>query len=105
MRILSLLDGITMVSSRARAPLRRRVKRSAMGSVIDISCAPVSGRSLVGGRAGTTSVELPAGLDHARNLAPEGAKPEADPAHLELAQEGPRPAAEATAVVVADLEL
>src|SRR6185503_1601685 len=48
---------------------------------------------------------LPARLDHARNLARQGQLPEADPAHLELADVGAGPAAQAAPGVGAHREL
>src|SRR5262249_25134065 len=56
-------------------------------------------------RSSWSCAPLPARLDNPRNLASQGAVPEADAAHLELAQEGPAPAAEAAAVVQPHLEL
>src|SRR5262245_43856814 len=70
-RTLSLEDGMSTFSCSARLALRMRVSRSAMGSLL--------------------MVASPARLHHARDLALEGQLPEAEAAHLELAQVTPRP--------------
>src|SRR3954454_18011041 len=62
---LSLDAGISTVSWAAWIPLRIRVKKSAMGSVIDIP--------------------LPAALRHPRDVAVVGELAQADPADAELA--------------------
>src|SRR5437870_11075560 len=87
-RTLSLEEGMSTFSCSARLALRMRVRRSAMGSLIDM-----------------TPRLLPARLDHARHLALEGELPEADPAELELPEEAARPPAQLAAAVDARLEL
>src|SRR5499427_8260922 len=87
MRSLSLEDGMSTFSCSARLALRMRVRRSAIGSLIDMS-----GSS-------------PAGLDHARHLALEGKLAEAEAAELELSDEAARTPAQLAAVVDAGLEL
>src|SRR5512132_4374294 len=87
-RTLSLEDGMSTFSCSARLALRMRVRRSAMGSLIDM--APRL---------------LPARLDHARHLALEGELPEAEPAELELPEEAARSSAQLAAAVHARLEL
>src|SRR5215470_12816125 len=87
MRSLSLEDGMSTFSCSARLALRMRVRRSAIGSLIDMS-----GSS-------------PAGLDHARHLALEGELAEAEAAELELSDEAARAPAQLAAVVDACLEL
>src|ERR1700720_2509306 len=76
MRSLSFDDGMSTFSCSARLALRMRVRKSAIGSLIDMATRP-----------------LPARLDHARHLALEGELPEADPAELELPEEAARPPA------------
>src|ERR1700733_147397 len=49
-------------------------------------------------------LSLPAGFDHARNLARQSKLAETDPAQLELADEAARPAATETAVAQTDLD-
>src|SRR5215470_16176934 len=88
MRCLILLAGSSSSSSPARCALRMRVKRSATGSVMLMS-----------------RLRSPARLDHAGDLAPQGAASETDAAHLELVEEGARPAAQLAAMVGAHLEL
>src|SRR5690606_13861208 len=51
---------------------------------------------------GPRTPPLPGGLGHTRDLAAERPHPEADPAHLELPEEGTRPPAERAAVVLPD---
>src|SRR5690242_13130840 len=77
--------GTSTRSLRAWLPLRMRVKRSAIGSVIDI--------------ASPTRLDETGDLPLARQIA------QAEPAHAELAVERPRPAAQRTAVVLPDAEL
>src|SRR3954471_8080953 len=72
-------DGISTVSWAAWMPLRIRVRKSAMGSVIDM--------------------RLPARLRHAGDVAVVGKLAQADPAEAELAIDGARPAALAAARV------
>src|ERR1041384_5181640 len=86
----SLEDGTSTFASLARTPLRIRVSISGMGSVMFI---------------GSLLPRSPAGLDHARDVALERQLAEADAAHLEFPQEGPRAAALAAAVVAAHGEL
>src|SRR5258708_26056134 len=93
--------GRSSSASPARCALRMRVRRSATGSVIPIlqllrQPYPWARWLVVG---------LPRRLDHSRDLALEGAIAEADAAHLELLQEGARPAAEAAPVICPHLEL
>src|SRR4051794_37770775 len=81
----SLLAGISTVSCDAWMALRTRVRKSATGSVIDM--------------------RLPAALRHARDVAVVRELAQADPAQAELAEDGPRAAAAATARVLAGLVL
>src|ERR1700722_15402829 len=81
---LRWLAGTSVRSCRARPALRIRVSMSAMGSVIMAS---------------------PAGLDHARELAPEREHPEADPAKLEVTVVGARATANLATVPVPGGEL
>src|SRR5215217_5698169 len=74
-------DGISTVSWAAMIPLRMRVRKSAMGSVM-----------LMPGR-------LPARLGHAGDEALVGHLPQADPAQAELAVDGAGTAALAAARV------
>src|ERR1700750_1046477 len=74
---LSLLEGITTVSWAAWIPLRMRVRKSAMGSVIDM--------------------RSPARLRHAGDVAVVRELAQADPAQAELAVHGTRAAAAAAA--------
>src|SRR5262245_22763909 len=87
MRTLSLEAGMSTFSCSARLALRMRVRRSAMGSLIDMS-----GSS-------------PARLDHPGHLALEGELPEAEAAELELSDEAARTPAQLAAVVHARLVL
>src|SRR6266446_2629924 len=87
-RTLSLEDGMSTFSCSARLALRMRVRRSAMGSLIDMEPRP-----------------LPARLDHTRHLALEGELPEADPAELELPQVTARSTAQPAARIGPRLEL
>src|SRR4051794_33975231 len=82
---LSLDDGTSTVSCAAVMPLRMRVRKSAMGSVIDI--------------------RSPARLRHARDHPVVGQLPQADPAQAELAVDGTRAAAAAAPGVFAGLVL
>src|SRR3954454_2102012 len=76
---LSLLDGISTSSLAAMMPLRIRVRKSAMGSVIDI--------------------RSPTALGHAGDVALVRELAQADPAQAELAVDGARaPAAPAARV-------
>src|SRR5436190_16356313 len=83
--ILNLEAGISTVSWSADKPLRMRVRRSAIGSVIDM--------------------RLPARLRQAGDVALVRELPQADPAEAELAEVRPRAPAALAAVVVACLEL
>src|SRR5687767_10788012 len=74
---------MSTVSFAAWMPLRMRVRKSAIGSVMG----------------------LPAGLGHPRDEALVGELPEADPAEAELAVDGTGPAALAAAGVLAGLVL
>src|SRR5215211_5399232 len=76
---LSFEDGISTVSCAAMIPLRIRVRKSAMGSVIDMV--------------------LPARLRHAGDVAVVGHLAQADPAEAELAVDGAGPATTAAARV------
>src|SRR4051795_10189304 len=76
---LSLDEGISTVSWEAMIPLRIRVRKSAMGSVIDMPS--------------------PARLRHAGDVAVVGELAQADPADAELAIDGAGPAALAAARV------
>src|SRR4051812_10265567 len=82
---LSFDDGTSTVSCAAVIPLRMRVSRSAMGSVIDIGS--------------------PARLGHAGDVAVVRELAQADPAEAELAEHRARPAAAAAAGVLAGLVL
>src|SRR5689334_16959912 len=84
--ILSLDEGTSTVSWAAVMPLRMRVRKSAMGSVIDMRRSPTRLR-----HAGDHPV--------VRELA------QADPAQAELPVHGARPAAATAARVLAGLEL
>src|SRR3954467_1240593 len=76
---LSLDDGISTVSCAAMIPLRIRVRKSAMGSVIDMA--------------------LPARLRPAGDVAVVGHLPQADATEAELAVDGAGPATTAAARV------
>src|SRR5215213_5518008 len=77
---LRLLDGMITVSCAAWIPLRMRVRKSAMGSVIDM--------------------RSPARLRHAGDVAVVRELAQADPAQAELAVDGARaPAATAAGVL------
>src|SRR5262245_9662596 len=78
--------GISARGCRARTAFRMRVSMSAIGSVMVSSYPP----------------GLPAGLRDAGDHPLQRQVPEADPTHLELAQEAARPAAALAAVAVAD---
>src|SRR5437763_7927816 len=83
--ILNFEAGMSTLSWSADKPLRMRVRRSAIGSVIDMS--------------------LPARLRQARDVALVRELPQADPAQAELAEVRARAPAALAAVVVACLEL
>src|SRR5262249_30384839 len=94
-RTLSREEGMSTFSCSASPPFRIRASMSATGSVtIAISALPPR-----------ISPASPRGLDHARDLAPQGQAPEADPAQLELAEIAPRTPADSTARVAPGLEL
>src|SRR5437867_6598739 len=78
--------GISTRGCRERTAFRMRVSMSAIGSVM----------------ASSFPLGLPAGLRDAGNHPLQRQVPEADPAHLELAQEPSRPAAALAAIAVAD---
>src|SRR5215216_1515667 len=78
---LSFDEGISTVSWAAMIPLRMRVRKSAMGSVM------------------LMPIPLPARLGHAGDVALVGHLPQADAAQAELLVDGTRPAALATARV------
>src|SRR5688500_3059014 len=84
MSFLSLEAGMSTVSLAAWMPLRMRVRKSAIGSVI---------------------VWLPARLGHPRNEPLMGQLAQADPAQAELAVDGTGPAAATAAGVLAGLVL
>src|SRR5215207_8160987 len=84
---LSVDDGISTVSWAAMIPLRMRVRKSAMGSVM------------------LMPVPLPARLGHAGDVALVGHLAQADPAQAELAVHGTWAAALAAARIRARLEL
>src|SRR5262249_58328652 len=85
MRSLSRDDGMSTFSCSARLALRTRVRKSAMGSLLIVAS--------------------PARLDHARHLTLERELPEAQPAHLELAQVTAGAAAQLAPVVATRREL
>src|SRR4051794_3071412 len=82
---LSLLDGISTSSLAAMMPLRMRVRKSAMGSVIDM--------------------RLPTRLRHAGDVALVRELAQADPAQAELAEHGAGAAAAPAARVLPGLVL
>src|SRR3954454_24720451 len=82
---LSFEEGIGTISFDACAPLRTRVRKSAMGSVIDM--------------------RSPRALRHPGDVAVVGELAQADPADAELAIHGARPAALAAPGVLAGLVL
>src|SRR5687767_6556859 len=83
-RIFSLEAGMSHFSCSARLALRIRVRRSATGSL---------------------RIPLPARFHDARDLALEGELAEAQPAHLELPEVAPGPAAQLAAGIGARREL
>src|SRR6516162_3772334 len=80
---LSFEDGTSTRGCRARLPLRMRVKRSPIGSVV-IRPSPTC-------------------LHHAGNFSLERETAKTDAAHVELAQETARASADAAAVTLANL--
>src|SRR3954463_11083932 len=87
---LNLDAGMSTVSWAAWIPLRIRVRKSAMGSVMDMV---FSRRS------------LPAALGHPGDVAVVRELAQADPAQSELAVDGARPAAATTTTVLTGLVL
>src|SRR5680860_1647511 len=85
-------DGISTVSCAAWMPLRMRVRKSAMGSVLELTAWSLCGVS-------------PRRLGHARDEAVVGQLPEADAAQSELPVDRARPAATAATRVLAGLVL
>src|SRR5579862_2870549 len=79
-------DGISTRGCLASAPLRMRVRKSAIGSVVILS-------------------SLPAGLHHAGDFSLEREAAETDAAHLELAKRAARASANPAAIALADLVL
>src|SRR5215213_10396548 len=84
--------GISTVSWAAWMPLRIRVRKSAMGSVLELTAGSLCGVS-------------PRRLGHARDEALVGQLPEADAAQSELAVDRAAPAAPAATGVLAGLVL
>src|SRR5690242_9428118 len=103
--------GSTTSSWYAELALRRRVRKSAIGSVIVmVTCQPFSPRfpgayGDVGGKRLLLVSRLPAGLAHARQFAPVCHLPQADPAQAELAVHRVRTPAALAAGVATNLEL
>src|SRR5688572_6998460 len=83
--------GMRVVLAPIRVALRMRVSMSAIGSVIMACASPVSGS--------------PGGLAHARDLAQQRTRAQADAADAGLAVDGARAAADAAATVATHLEL
>src|SRR5262245_6316287 len=105
---LSLECGRTTSSWYAEFAFRRRVKKSAIGSVIvmvtsSTFLAVVPCRAF--GELGVCGLALPAGLAHTGQLAAVRHLPHADPAQAELAQHRARPTAALAPGVGAHLEL
>src|ERR1700742_2691594 len=102
---LILECGRTPSSWYAEFALRRRVKKSAIGSVIVmVTCQPFSPWFLAG--SGPVAIcALPAGLVHAGQLAAVGHLAQAHPAEAELAEHRARAATPLAARVPANLEL
>src|SRR5688572_8752476 len=88
MRSFRFERGHTTCCLRARIPLRIRVRKSAMGSVIDM-----------------VTRSSPTRLDDARDVAAERELAETEAAHLELAQECAGTPAPLAAALDTDLEL
>src|SRR5580704_14660303 len=94
---LSLDAGTSTVSCAAWIALRTRVRKSAIGSVIDMfSCALGSWLSWR---------QLPGGLRHPGDLTVVGEVAKADAAHAELLVNRARPAATGAASICTCLEL
>src|SRR5437763_11687132 len=87
MRSFMFERGSSTSCLRARIPLRIRARKSAMGSVIDIS------------------ISSPARLDDAGDVTAQREIAEAQAAHFELAEVRARPPAPLAAVTDANLEL
>src|SRR5438477_13015834 len=85
--VLSFEAGMSTVVCDAWMPLRIRVRKSAMGSVIDMR------------------LYLPAALRHTGDVAVVRERAQADAAHAELAEHRARATAAAAARVLARLEL
>src|SRR5918997_6042831 len=85
-------DGISTVSCAAWMPLRIRVRKSAMGSVLELT-------------AGSLCAVSPRRLGHARDEALVGQLPEADAAQSELPVDRTGPAATTAPGVFAGLVL
>src|SRR3954469_17394344 len=85
-------DGISTVSWAAWMPLRIRVRKSAMGSVLELT-------------AGSLCAVSPRRLGHARDEALMGQLPKADAAQSELPVDRAGPATPAAAGVLAGLVL
>src|SRR5579871_5751870 len=112
----SFEEGITTRSWREVEPLRRRVSMSLSGSFTGI-VSPSSGNPLPlfspgafpdlvpGGTPRRSFSSLPGRLGQPGDLTLQRPLAQADPAHLELAQESPRAPTERAPVVLADLEL
>src|SRR3954451_560756 len=88
---LSLDAGMSTVSWAAWIPLRIRVRKSAMGSVMDMVCSRVA--------------PLPAALRHPRDVAVVRELAQADPAQPELAVDRAGPAAATASTVLTGLVL
>src|ERR1700691_2849504 len=87
--ILSLEDGTSTLGWRADCALRIRVSMSAIGSVVAMFYSGL--------------LSLPAGLDHAGNLARQCELAETDPAQIELADVASGTAATKASVAQPDL--
>src|ERR1044072_856486 len=115
MLALSFEWGSTTSSWYAELALRRRVKKSAIGSaIVMVTCQPLppwfpffpgpgGGFRACGGM--DVVLVLPAGLVHAGELAAVGHLPQADAAEAELAEDRAQPAAPLAARVAPHLEL
>src|ERR1700759_201673 len=109
---LSLEDGIVTSRCCALAALRKRVRKSEMGSVIDIQTSPclrpVGALDRVCGhpaRSNHSLRSLPTRLRHAGDVSVVRQFAQADPADAELAVHGTGATATATAGVAAGLVL
>src|SRR5918995_4371436 len=90
--VFSFEDGISTVSCAAWIPLRMRVRKSAIGSVLELTAGSLCGVS-------------PRRLGHARDEALMGELPEADTAQSELPVDRAGPAATAATGVLPGLVL